>query len=216
MEIIGFAAGAFQTNCYLAIAENGEASVIDPGVDAADQVANLAEERALTVTKVVLSHGHVDHARDAGAVADRFGVPVYLHPDDNFMLDDPAAGVSAQAAQLCGASKMQQVRDLRPLADEGTVEIGGEQMTVYHAPGHSPGCVVIAGKEAAFSGDVIFRGAIGRMDLPGSDPHAMFDSLERLMGVLPEELHLLPGHGPETVVSRERKFNPYMQGLGRR
>ena len=205
MRITGFVAGPFQTNCYV-VANGDRAIVIDPGLGAHDVVARLADEKSFTVEAVVLTHGHIDHIRDAAA----FGVETFVHPADAFMLLR-GDGVSEQARELHDASGMQPIDNPTPLADGQVLTVAGLQLRVVHAPGHSPGCVMLVGDGVVFSGDVLFRGAIGRTDLPDSDPAQMHESLRGPVWELADELQVLPGHGAATTVAHERATNPFLR-----
>lgn len=205
MRIAGFAAGPFQTNCY--VVSNGDrAFVIDPGLGAHEAVSQMAQEQGLNVEAVVLTHGHIDHIRDAAA----FGVETFVHPADAFMLLR-GEGVSEQARQLYDASAMPPIDNPTPLEDGQTLTVAGVDLRIVHAPGHSPGCVMLVADDVVFSGDVLFRGSIGRTDLPDSDPAQMQDSLRGPVWDLDDELQVLPGHGPATTVAQERATNPYLR-----
>lgn len=205
MRIAGFAAGPFQTNCYV-VANEQRAFVIDPGLGAHEPVAQMTQQEGLSVEAVVLTHGHIDHIRDAAA----FGVETFVHPADAFMLLR-GEGVSEQARQLYDASGMQPIDNPTPLEDGQTLEVAGVELNVVHAPGHSPGCVMLVADEVVFSGDVLFRGSIGRTDLPDSDPEQMQQSLRGPVWDLVDELQVLPGHGPATTVAHERATNPFLR-----
>ena len=205
MRIAGFAAGPFQTNCY--VVSNGDrAFVIDPGLGAHEAVSQLVQEQGLTVEAVVLTHGHIDHIRDAAA----FGLETFIHPADAFMLLR-GEGVSEQARQLYDASAMPPIDNPTPLEDGQALQVAGVELRVVHAPGHSPGCVMLVADDVVFSGDVLFRGSIGRTDLPDSDPEQMRQSLRDPVWDLSDELQVLPGHGPATTVAQERATNPYLR-----
>ena len=205
MRIAGFATGPFQTNCYV-VAHGDRAFVIDPGLGAHEAVSQLAQEQGLTVEAVVLTHGHIDHIRDAAA----FGVETFIHPADAFMLLR-GEGVSEQARQLYDASAMPPIDNPTPLEDGQALQVAGVELRVVHAPGHSPGCVMLVADDVVFSGDVLFRGSIGRTDLPDSDPEQMRQSLRGPVWDLSDELQVLPGHGPATTVAQERATNPYLR-----
>ncbi len=212
MQLMGFAAGPYKTNCYL-LANQGRAVVVDPGMHAHDRVVAMLEEQDLTLEAVVLTHGHIDHTRDAGQLARRYAVPVHIHADDAFMLA-AGEGVSAESQVLFDAANMTPVDDRRDLVDGETLRLAGVEFRLMHAPGHSPGCVILVAEDFAFTGDVLFRGSIGRTDLANSDPAAMETSLRGPVWQLDDSLQLLPGHGPTTTMRNERTTNPFLLRLG--
>ncbi|AIG64056.1 hypothetical protein CATYP_04725 [Corynebacterium atypicum] len=212
MEIRGFAAGPFQTNCYLLQGEGasrGACAIIDPGLGAARVVDEYLQDTGQTLEAIVLSHGHIDHTRDAGELAEATGAPVYIHPADAFILEE-GQGVFPEMLEPFQVADMVPVGTTRPLADAAQITLAGAQFQVRHAPGHSPGSVLLVGEKVVFSGDVVFRGAIGRTDLPFSDPEQMKNTLAGPVAELPATLPVLPGHGPGTTMSAERRSNPYL------
>lgn len=213
MEIMGFAAGPFQTNCYI-WSHEGRCVIVDPGMHAHDRVVEVVEKQGATVESVVLTHGHIDHTRDAGSLAKRYGVPVYIHADDEFMLEK-GAGVRAETRQLFDADNMTPIADLRHLSHGETVAMAGIEFDIRHAPGHSPGSVLLVSNDShvCFSGDVLFKGSIGRTDLDHSNHQDMIASLRDQVLTLDDSLHVLPGHGEATTVRAERMTNPFLQQL---
>ena len=207
-EIYGFAAGPYQTNTYV-VANGSRAFIVDPGMDTRERLEQLAEEQCLTFESVVLTHGHIDHTRDAA----EFDLPVYIHPDDAFMLVD-GSGVSPQSQLLFDAASMKQVADRRDLIGGETLTLAGLDFEIVHAPGHSPGCVMLVAEDVALTGDVLFKGSIGRTDLPHSDHAAMQRSLRGPVWALDDALAILPGHGPTSTMRRERATNPFLVAAG--
>ncbi|MCQ9369662.1 MBL fold metallo-hydrolase [Corynebacterium sp. 35RC1] len=220
LNITGFAAGPYQTNCYVvsAGAANAgantlpKATVIDPGMHALGRVEQLLEEQGVELGQVLLTHGHIDHTRDAAALANKWRVPLWIHEEDAFMLAG-GDGISEQAKVLFDAQELPQAQDLRLLNHGQEVAIAGHTFTVAHAPGHSPGSVLFVGQEVVFSGDVLFAGSIGRTDLPHSNPAAMHSSLVNVVLPLNDALQVLPGHGGATSIRAERRSNPFLNGL---
>lgn len=215
MNAYGFTAGPYQTNTYIisdGAETNARAFVVDPGMHAHQRVLDLVKEHSFEVEAIVLTHGHIDHTRDAGSLARHFGVPVYIHSADAFMLES-GEGVSEQSRILFDAANMTPISDLRDL-DGDSIELIGQTFNLFHAPGHSPGSVLIVAADFALVGDVIFRGSIGRTDLPQSDPAAMDATLRGPVWALDDAIPLLPGHGPTTVMRVERATNPYLRGMG--
>lgn len=208
MQLYGFSAGPFATNTYV-LEEGGRAVIVDPGMHAAERISQLQAEKGWEIESVLLTHGHLDHVRDAGA----FDVPVWIHPADAYMLEH---GEPAQSRPLFEVESMPAIRDLHLLDETVGFDCLGQKMRVVHAPGHSPGSVLVVcdGLDFALVGDVIFQGSIGRTDLPGSDPLAMEATLKGPVADLSDSLQLLPGHGPATTMAAERASNPFLKQLG--
>ncbi|QYH19656.1 MBL fold metallo-hydrolase [Corynebacterium aquatimens] len=205
MQIAGFSTGPYQTNCYVVVNEEiGHAFVVDPGLGAAPRVQQILAEQGVQLSAVLLTHGHLDHVRDAAELA----VPVYIHPADAFMLQ---GGVPEHSRTLFDAHSMRLPADIRDLEDGATIEVAGVELTVSHAPGHSPGSVLLSMDEIVFGGDVLFRGSIGRTDLEYSDPAAMRETLRGPVWELDDTATVLPGHGPVTSVKQERASNPFLR-----
>lgn len=211
MEILGFAAGPYKTNCYVVVGD-GQVAIVDPGMHAHDDLVEYITNNKLTVDKIVLTHGHIDHTRDAGTLSKRFNAPVYIHPDDVFFLE-AYKGSGTQTAMLFDADNMVSPDDLHDLVDGESITLAGEEFQPVHAPGHSPGCMILVGKTYCFSGDVLFKGSIGRTDFEWSDEEAMNRSLRTVVLELDDTLQILPGHGPTTTMRAERVSNPFLQAL---
>ncbi|MCK2200311.1 MBL fold metallo-hydrolase [Corynebacterium callunae] len=213
MEILGFAAGPYKTNCYVVRGGN-EVAIIDPGMHSYDNLVEYITSNDLTVDKVVLTHGHIDHIRDAGAVAQRFNAQGYIHAADAFFLESYKVSGSKSALLFDAANMISPApEELQELVDGETITLAGEEFSLAHAPGHSPGCTLLVGKEYCFSGDVLFKGSIGRTDLEWSDDAAMQESLRTVVLGLDDALQILPGHGPTTTMRAERMSNPYLRAL---
>jgi glyoxylase-like metal-dependent hydrolase (beta-lactamase superfamily II) len=198
----------YGTNCWLLASDDGEeAVVIDPGFEPS-AVRALLEAAGKRPAAVLLTHAHLDHAQAAGAFAGD-ETPVYIHP-----LDAPAFA-DYQAWGGLSSMSLEPVKDLRAMADGEVLGFGGFAIEVLHTPGHTPGhCVFkVDGDVLVFSGDLVFAGSIGRSDFPNSSPRDMQASLRQFL-LLPDELPVLPGHGPRTSVGNERATNPFLQGLG--
>lgn len=224
MFIVPFVSGPWQANCYVLSAQPGTADelqaavVIDPGVESRHKVEELLTKHSLQLAAVVLTHGHIDHVADSAELANDHGVPVWLHPDDQFMLTEPARGLGPGSeliiASVLGTERLPAPNDLRELADGQRLEVAGLSLAVMHLPGHSPGCVVLGTEDDAspvlFSGDVLFAGSIGRVDLPGGSMSVMRNSLRRLRSQIDPETSILPGHGSSTTMARELATNPYL------
>jgi glyoxylase-like metal-dependent hydrolase (beta-lactamase superfamily II) len=199
----------YGTNCWLVAAESSDAAVVvDPGFEPT-AVHGLLERAGKRPAAVLLTHAHLDHAHSAGVFAGD-EVPVYIHPDDAIAFSDPVAWRADDFP-----NPLEPVKDLRTFVDGDRLDLAGSEIEIWHTPGHTPGhCILRIDAEAVlFSGDLVFAGSIGRSDFANSDPKAMRASLERFL-TLSDEIRVLPGHGPETTVGRERVSNPFLQGLG--
>lgn len=210
MQLHGFAAGPYNTNTYILI-KDGRAGVVDPGMHSAKQVIATLEETGAELSEIVLTHGHIDHTREAGDLAKRFGVPVYIHEADAFMLSG-RDGVLPQSQVLFDVATMVPIDDLRPLTE--SVSLAGVEFRVAHAPGHSPGSCLLIHDDFCFTGDVLFQGSIGRTDFPTSSPEDMDATLRGPVWALPDTLQLFPGHGGATTMRAERQTNPFLLQLG--
>jgi len=221
--IAAFPAGPWGTNCYVVASASGEECVvIDPGKDATSGVADVVRQHRLRPAAVLLTHGHIDHVWCVVPVTGAYDATAYLHPDDRGMLKDPASGVSPEWAQLLLGSdySFAEPDDLQPLEDGVKLALAGVEFTVDHAPGHTRGSVTFRTgyghedvAEVMFAGDLLFAGSIGRTDLPGGDHAAMLRSLADKVLPLDDRVVVLPGHGEQTTIGRERASNPYLVGL---
>ncbi|OIV39086.1 MBL fold metallo-hydrolase [Mangrovactinospora gilvigrisea] len=219
MFIAGFPAGAWGTNTYVVAPAQGEECVIvDPGQDAADGIEELLREHRLKPVAVLLTHGHVDHTWSVLPVCGAHDVPALIHPDDREMLADPAKGLGEMVGkQLLGGLTFGEPDDVRELTDGARLTLAGLDLTVDHAPGHTRGSVTFRTPAAGdippvmFSGDLLFAGSIGRTDLPGGDHAEILRSLGRVCLAREDETVVLPGHGSQTTIGRERATNPFLQ-----
>src|SRR5947208_12488015 len=195
----------FDTNCWLIAAERSdEALVVDPGFQP-DEVRALLERAGKRPVAVLATHGHFDHIGSAGAFCGD-DVPFYIHEADQLALTDPGAWGSGFPTPPAP------VKDVRTITDGDVIELGGFRIEVLHTPGHTPGSVCFRTDGWLFSGDLVFRGAIGRYDFPNSSATDMERSLRRFLE-LDDPLPVYPGHGPDTSVGHERRTNPFLLEL---
>ena len=223
MLIAGFPAGPWGTNCYVvATGAGSECVVIDPGKDAADGVDQVVTEHGLKPVAVLVTHGHVDHMWCVAPVAGTYDATAWIHPSDRHLLSDPMAGMSRESTQMLlgGDYQWAEPDDVRELSDLQEIEIAGLRFVVDHTPGHTEGSVTFRTpyaeadvSEVMFSGDLLFAGSIGRTDLPGGDHPTMLRSLTTKVLPLADDIVVLPGHGEQTSIGRERATNPYLLDL---
>lgn len=229
MFIAGFPAGPLGANCYLVGAESGgECVVIDPGQDSAEGVDRLVAEHSLRPTAVLTTHGHFDHMWQAQQVADGYDAPLWIGAADRHLLTDPMAAISNESAAMLraqlGLDSVPEFREpgrVREAVEGSVIEIEGLSVVVDHAPGHTPGTVLYRVEydgpedvsQVMFSGDFLFAGSIGRTDLVGGDHHEMLESLRSKVLPLADDIVVLPGHGEQTSIGRERSSNPFLLEL---
>lgn len=224
MLIAGFPAGLWGTNCYVvATGQGAECIVIDPGQDATSGIEQVVRENKLKPVAVLLTHGHIDHMFSVLPVCGTYDSTAWIHADDRHLLSDPMAGISPETARMLlgGNHEFAEPDDVQELKDGQQLELAGLQFTVDHTPGHTRGSVTFTtpylGPEdvpaVLFSGDVLFEGSIGRTDLPGGDHPAMLHTLATKILPMRDEIVVLPGHGGQTTIGREKATNPYLQDL---
>ena len=220
MLIAGFPSDVTATNCWVVAPAAGEQCVvIDPGIGVTGQLDEIIAEHRLHPVAVLLSHGHFDHTFSVLPVCQARDVPAYIHPADRGQLADPWSGVGMPpGTPLFGNLTFAEPDDVRELADGDKVNLAGMDFTVRHAPGHTPGSVVVelpvtGAEPVLFSGDVIFAGSIGRTDLPGGSMSDMERSLREVIWPMDDATQVRPGHGPVTTIGQERATNPFLSGL---
>jgi glyoxylase-like metal-dependent hydrolase (beta-lactamase superfamily II) len=225
--IQGFPAQLYGTNCFVVAPGPGEQCVvIDPGVGVTGQLDEIIAEHRLHPVAVLLTHGHLDHTFSVLPVCQARDVPAYIHSQDRSALADPWSTLGLRPGQpIFGATGLTfaEPDDVRELADGAALELAGLRLAVRHAPGHTRGSVVFelevatatagAHSDVLFSGDVLFAGSIGRVDLPGGSMADMSRSLREVILPMPDEVIVCPGHGPQTTIGRERLTNPFLRNL---
>lgn len=206
-------------NCYvLAPRPGSDAIVVDPGQRAMAPLRRLLDEHRLTPAAVLLTHGHIDHIWSAQKVADTYGCPAYIHPEDRFMLTDPIKDFGPRVGQLLLSTLFREPRQVIELDRDGQrLDLGGMTVTVDHTPGHTRGSVVfrlpVDGAQVALTGDTLFRSSVGRTDLPGGSGRDLLGSILTKLLVLDDDTVVLPGHGPRSTIGAERRTNPFLEGL---
>ncbi len=198
----------FQQNCAILWDEDSKrALVIDPGGDV-DRILDAIKQVGVTVERILLTHGHLDHAGGAAGLAEALGVPIE-GPDirDKFLLD----GIAAQAAGY--GFEAQNASPDRWLTEGEHVMLGEHRFDILHCPGHTPGHLVYVNHDARFAvvGDVLFQGSVGRTDFPYGDHAALIDAIKTKLIPLGDDFAFLCGHGPGSSIGAERETNPFLR-----
>ena len=204
---------AAMTNCYVIAPEAGAQAVIVDAPPDIEGISLLLKHHDLIPVALLVTHGHVDHAGGAGSVINRTGVTAYLHPDDEWLASDPASQLEGIFGFIPPeADQFAPPERFLDLAHGDRLPLAGMTFEVRHTPGHTPGhCVFVVENEGLlFSGDQLFAGSVGRTDLPRGDFDALMASMRDEVLTLDDATRVLPGHGPETTIGRERTTNPFI------
>ena len=201
----------FQQNCSLVFDEEAKrGAIVDPGGDVPN-ILKAIEQSNVKIEKILLTHGHIDHAGGAAELRDALGVKIEgPHEEDLFLLKDlPKSGAKY------GMVDSRSVVPDRWLKDGDEVTVAGLKFSILHAPGHSPGSVIFFNDEnrIALMGDVLFQGSVGRTDFPYGSHETLMKSIKEKVLPLGDDVVFLPGHGPASQIGVERKTNPFIQGL---
>jgi len=201
----------FQQNCTLFWCdETKQAAVIDPGGDI-DKIVQEVEKNNLALTKILLTHAHIDHAGATQAIVDRFSIPIEgPHKEDQFWID-----LIPQQIEHFGFSHVEKFSPDRWLDQGDKVQFGNIELEVYFCPGHTPGHIIFFHRESKLAqvGDVLFRGSVGRTDFPRGDQALLIKSIQENLFPLGDEVQFIPGHGPMGTFGEERISNPFV-GIG--
>jgi hydroxyacylglutathione hydrolase len=201
--------GPLQCNCSIFGDETThEAIVIDPGDDIAD-ILTILKRHNLRVKAIVITHAHIDHIGGAQKLKNATGAPVHMNQNDSELsdhLDMQAAWLNVETPENPGIDT--------PARDGDTLHLGTAAFHVLHTPGHTQGSISlwIPAEQKLIAGDTLFRDSIGRTDLPGGDSKQIIASIKGKLLTLPDETVVIPGHGGNTTIAREKKLNPFLRG----
>jgi len=203
--------GWLQCNCHIVgDPVTREAIVLDPG-DQPDQILDVLRRHNLCVTHIVITHAHPDHVGGAARLKAATGAPIYIHPDDQWLLENIA--MQCAAFGFPAPPPVEMDAELRPGEELRWGQ--GLRAQVLHTPGHTPGsaCLYLPEQKILLAGDTLFAGSIGRTDLWGGSMEAILRSIHTHLLALDDHTAVFPGHGPDTTIGRERQTNPFLRGL---
>lgn len=207
MILHALSVGPIMANCFIVGCESTrQAAVIDPGADSGRILKKIADEK-LTVSYIINTHGHFDHAGANRKLKEATGAILVIHELDRFMLDSLAT-----TAVMFGLSSENSPPPDQTVQDGDTIEIGTIVMKVLHTPGHTPGGISLLTDGCVFVGDTLFAGSIGRTDFPGGDYDTLISSIRNKLYPLDDNVVVYTGHGPETTIGKEKRFNPFVTG----
>ncbi len=203
--------GPFQENCFIVgDEESGTGALIDPGDEAA-RIALAVEQTGLEIGQIIVTHAHIDHVGAITPLAEEYACPVLMHEEAEAMLKK----LVPQQAIMMGMRFGKVPKVDRYVADDEVLEVGALRLRSLYTPGHAPGhlAFLIEDEGVVFSGDALFAGSVGRVDLTGGSMEVLMRSISEKLLPLPDATRVLSGHGPETTVGRERMTNPFLAGL---
>lgn len=212
LNIQAFSFNPFQENTYVIYDAEGNAAIVDPGTYSSQErkiLSDFVVDKKLNVTQILNTHCHIDHIFGNDFCVEEFSVPLRAHPRDRETLQQ--AGMAAKMYGLDYTPSPEPTFDLEEGKD---VELGSEKLETLFTPGHAPGHVVFVHRESKsiLGGDVLFRGSIGRTDLPGGNHDQLLKSISEKMYTLPDDFTVYNGHGPVTTIGFEKQNNPFVRG----
>ncbi len=211
MIIQCIAGGLFLTNCYIiGDEETNEGILVDPG-EQTDEILKAVEDSGLKITKIVNTHTHIDHVAGVAEVKEKLGIPFYIHKKEQAVLDQLPE--SAKRFPQFGDVKVPEVDGY--LEEGDTVKIGILEAKVLLVPGHTWGSICLVIDDNIISGDTLFAGSVGRVDLTGgSSMEELIGKIKEKITSFPDTFNVYPGHGPSTTVGIEKRSNPFIRGGG--
>jgi len=210
LKIKSFIFSPIQENTYLLYNEFNDCIIIDPGCyfpGEHDELKAFITQSKLTPRMLLNTHCHLDHVFGNKFVAETYGLTLHLHEKEKMLLDyAPTSGL------MYNMPFDNYAGDYHFLKEADVVKLGNDELAVIEAPGHSPGhiCFYCAKQHFIISGDVLFNRSIGRTDLPGGNHQTLLKNIREKLFVLPEETVVYSGHGPETTIGEEKKYNPFL------
>ncbi len=210
MRIETVVVGPLEVNCYIIWdAETKEGAVIDPGAEG-KRIIRILEVEGITPLYIINTHGHVDHIGANKDLKEAFPeAKLIIHPKDIPLLEN---AMNSFIAPMVGAKPSPEPDETFEEGD--TVKFGSVELKVIHTPGHTPGSVCLYNEEKGimFTGDTLFAGSVGRVDLPMAEPEKLIPSIKEKILIYPDDTVILPGHGPESTIGQEKRYNPFLRG----
>lgn len=201
-----------QQNCTLFwCTETMKGALVDPGGDL-DRLKQVVAEKGVTLEKLLITHGHLDHCGMAGVLAEDLSLPIEgPHPEDKFWIDQ-----ATEQGERFGMTGTRPFTPERWLDEGDMVTVGRLSLSVFHCPGHTPGHVVFYHEPSKLLivGDVLFQGSIGRTDFPRGNHQQLVDAIQQKLFTLPEDTAFVPGHGPMSTIGQEKRTNPFVGAYG--
>lgn len=200
--------GVYAANCYIVGDETTKEGIIVDPAGEKDKILNFIQKLGLNINYIVLTHGHGDHIGALKKLKEELDVPVYIHEEDERMIIDKDINLSSQMT-------MEEV-ELTPdklLKDGDEINFGNITAHIIHTPGHTPGSIVIKINNKLITGDTLFKGSIGRTDLPGGSYDKILESIKNKLLNFDDETSVLPGHGPSSTIGIEKMSNPFIRNL---
>lgn len=213
MQVAVFQFSLFGINTYLVFdPESKECAIIDPGMSTREEeksIENFIADKGLKLTQIINTHLHIDHVAGIPFLREKYGAPVLAHEGDAFL----GEGIAEQARMFGLNLPIDNIEVTQYIKAGDVIKIGSGELRVISVPGHSKGSVALYDPESKllFSGDALFKGSIGRTDLPGGDYKELIDSIESELLTLPDDTVVLSGHGPATTLGQEKRTNPFLQ-----
>ncbi|MGC9033056.1 MAG: MBL fold metallo-hydrolase [Thermosulfidibacteraceae bacterium] len=208
MRVERVVVGALEVNCYIVLDEKSkEGIVVDPGAEGR-RIVRIIEGEGINLKYIINTHGHVDHIGANRDVKNAF--PDALLAIGEFDLPLLRNAMNSYIAMMVGAKESPEPDLL--LKEGDIIEFGECTLKVIHTPGHTPGSICLLTEGIVFTGDTLFAGSIGRVDLPMSQPEKLIPSIKEKLMILPDDTVVLPGHGPKSTIGYERRYNPFVTG----
>jgi len=210
LKLKSFTVNPFQQNTYIIWDSNNIAAIIDPGNSnnlENTMIKKFISENNLKLSRLLLTHAHIDHIMGNKFIFDEYGLLPEVHPDDVFFID-----ALMQTASMYGVNCEESPKAEKFLADNQLIELGELSIKCIHTPGHSPGSITFyfEKEKVMISGDVLFNGSIGRTDLPKGDFDTLISSIKTKLFPLGDDIKVYSGHGPATTIGNEKQSNPFL------